>query len=130
MALKKRYELFPTPNITGKPVFDDRIVNIETYTYNPFALQHSGTAMIRIPIQQGKLTNRIVKGANIIIDCSRQNELVKNGTVDVRLDFEYKKNVPANTTAYCFIIHDRVIQYNALTQHCAQNYVSVSFDTI
>jgi len=52
MALKKRYELFPTPNITGKPVFDDRIVTIETYTYNPFALQHSGTAMIRIPIQQ------------------------------------------------------------------------------
>ncbi|KYN22674.1 hypothetical protein ALC57_04920 [Trachymyrmex cornetzi] len=51
----------------------------------------------------------------VIIDCSRQNESVKSGTVDVRLDFECKENVPANTTAYCLIIHDRVVQYNPLT---------------
>jgi len=30
----------------------------------------------------------------VIIDCSRQNKLVKSGTVDVRLDFECKENVP------------------------------------
>ncbi|KYN20094.1 hypothetical protein ALC57_07562 [Trachymyrmex cornetzi] len=54
-------------------------------------------------------------GPFVIIDCSRQNESVKSGTVDVRLDFECKENVPANTTAYCLIIHDRVIQYNPLT---------------
>ena len=29
--------------------------------------------------------------------------------------FETKDNVPANTTAYCLIIHDRVVQYNPLT---------------
>jgi len=51
----------------------------------------------------------------VIIDCSRQNELVKSATVDVRLEFECKENVPANITAYCLIIHDRVIQYNPLT---------------
>ncbi|XP_070159665.1 uncharacterized protein [Polyergus mexicanus] len=39
----------------------------------------------------------------------------KNATVDVRLEFECKENVPPNTTAYCLIIHDRVIQYNPLT---------------
>ena len=39
-------------------------------------------------------------GPLVIIDCSRQNESVKSGTVDVRLDFECKKNVPANATAY------------------------------
>ncbi|XP_018405039.1 PREDICTED: uncharacterized protein LOC108781543 [Cyphomyrmex costatus] len=50
-----------------------------------------------------------------IIDCSRQNESVKSGTVDVRLDFELKENAPANTAAYCLIIHDRVIEYNPLT---------------
>jgi len=35
--------------------------------------------------------------------------------MDVRLDFECKENMPANTTIYCFIIYNRVIQYNPLT---------------
>ncbi|XP_018405104.1 PREDICTED: uncharacterized protein LOC108781588 [Cyphomyrmex costatus] len=51
----------------------------------------------------------------VIIDCSRQNESVKSGTVDVRLEFEFKENVPANTTAYCLIIHDRVIEYSPMS---------------
>ncbi|KYN30739.1 hypothetical protein ALC56_14983 [Trachymyrmex septentrionalis] len=60
-------------------------------------------------------TTFLRNGPFVIIDCSRQNESVKSGTVDVRLDFECKENVPANTTAYCLIIHDRVVQYNPLT---------------
>ncbi|XP_036138439.1 uncharacterized protein LOC118644311 [Monomorium pharaonis] len=55
------------------------------------------------------------KSPFVIIDCSRQNESVKSATVDVRLEFECKKNMPASTTAYCLIIHDRVVQYNLLT---------------
>ncbi|KMQ86973.1 hypothetical protein RF55_13890 [Lasius niger] len=55
------------------------------------------------------------QGPFVIIDCSRQNESVKSATVDVRLEFECKENMPNNTTAYCLIIHDRVIQYNPLT---------------
>lgn len=54
-------------------------------------------------------------GPFVVIDCSRQNESVKNGTVDVRIEFDCQKNVPINTTAYCLIIHDRVVQYNPLT---------------
>lgn len=54
-------------------------------------------------------------GPFVIIDCSRQNESVKSATVDVRLEFECMENVPMNTTAYCLIIHDRVVQYNPLT---------------
>ncbi|XP_071650000.1 uncharacterized protein [Temnothorax longispinosus] len=54
-------------------------------------------------------------GPFVIIDCSRQNESVKNATVDVRLEFDCMENVPPNTSAYCFIIHDRVIEYNPLT---------------
>jgi len=54
----------------------------------------------------------LCNGPLIIIDCSRQNESVKSGTVDARLDFECKENVPANTTAYCLIIHNCVVQYN------------------
>ena len=57
-------------------------------------------------------------GSFVIIDCSRQNESIKSGTIDVQLDFECKENVPANTTAYCLIIHDRVVQYTSMPQIC------------
>jgi len=41
-------------NITGEPIFDDRIVKIETYMYNPFA-NTTYSDEIRIPIQQQDL---------------------------------------------------------------------------
>ncbi|KAL6258149.1 hypothetical protein P5V15_010072 [Pogonomyrmex californicus] len=69
-------------NIEDEPIFDDRIVKIETHTYNPFAnttFEYSDE--IRIPIQQqdlytlpyesflyveGKLTkNRIIEGSGV-----------------------------------------------------------------
>ncbi|XP_071578901.1 uncharacterized protein [Temnothorax nylanderi] len=54
-------------------------------------------------------------GPFVVIDCSRQNESVKSATVDVRIEFDCKRNIDSNTTAYCLIIHDRVIEYNPLT---------------
>ncbi|KYN41551.1 hypothetical protein ALC56_04014 [Trachymyrmex septentrionalis] len=134
-------------NIKDEPIFDDRIVKIETHAYNPFANTTFGYSdEIRILIQNLDFdknrcailydfytrfckdyygyeylepsltfTTFLRNGPFMIIDCSRQNESVKSGTVDVRLDFECKENVPAKTTAYCLIIHDRVVQYNPLT---------------
>ncbi|XP_018312909.1 uncharacterized protein [Mycetomoellerius zeteki] len=57
----------------------------------------------------------IEKGPFAVIDCSRQNESVKSATVDVRIEFDCKENVPASATAYCLIIHDRVIEYSPLS---------------
>ncbi|XP_036145603.1 uncharacterized protein LOC118646564 [Monomorium pharaonis] len=57
----------------------------------------------------------LLNGPFVIIDCSRQNESIKSATVDVRIEFECKENVSMNTTAYCLIIHDCVIQYKPLT---------------
>jgi len=51
----------------------------------------------------------------VIIDCSRRNESIKSTTVDMRIEFDCKENVSINTTAYCLIIHDRVVQHNLLT---------------
>lgn len=48
----------------------------------------------------------------IAIDCSRQSDTIKKGLVDVRLEFQTKGNVPANTTAYCLIIHENMISYS------------------
>lgn len=66
----------------------------------------------------GTLLNVITflqKGPFAVIDCSRQNESIKSATVDVRIEFDCKENVPANTTAYCLILHDRVIEYCPLS---------------
>lgn len=51
----------------------------------------------------------------IVIDVSHQNELIKNGPIDIRIEFQTKTNVPANTSAYCLILHDRVIEYTPMT---------------
>ena len=48
----------------------------------------------------------------VVIDCSKQNESLKQTPVDVRLAFEAKENYPAQTSAYCLILHDRIIEYN------------------
>lgn len=51
----------------------------------------------------------------IVIDCSKQNESLKQAAVDVRLEFETKSNIPADTTAYCLILHDRIVTYNPIS---------------
>jgi len=43
-------------NIGGEPIFDDRVIKIETHTYNPYANTTFGHSdEIRIPIQQQDL---------------------------------------------------------------------------
>ncbi|XP_055308516.1 uncharacterized protein LOC129572562, partial [Sitodiplosis mosellana] len=48
----------------------------------------------------------------IIIDCSRQNEALKKSIIDIRIEFQTRNNIAANTAAYCLIIHDNIISYN------------------
>lgn len=54
------------------------------------------------------LSNRPV----FVFDCSRTDESVKMGMVDVRIDIEARQNIPNNTAAYCLIIHDNLVQYS------------------
>ena len=51
----------------------------------------------------------------IVIDCSKQNEALKSAPVDVRLEFESRNYFPAGTSAYCLILHDRIVQYNPIS---------------
>lgn len=51
----------------------------------------------------------------IVIDVSHQNETVKSGPIDVKIEFETSTSIPANTSAYCLVIHDRMIEYTPLT---------------
>ncbi|XP_031781833.1 uncharacterized protein LOC116416723 [Nasonia vitripennis] len=51
----------------------------------------------------------------IVIDCSKQNESLKQASVDVRLEFEARANIPVGTSAYCLILHDRIVEYNPMS---------------
>ena len=51
----------------------------------------------------------------IAIDCSKQNESLKYGPVDVRLEFEASENFPPQTSAYCLILHDRLVEYKPIS---------------
>lgn len=50
-----------------------------------------------------------------IIDCSKQKEEIKYGAVNISLEFSSSENIAAETTAYCLIIHDRLLEYTPLT---------------
>lgn len=55
------------------------------------------------------------KAPLFVIDCSRQNENLKCGPVDVRLEIETSEDIPDNTSAYCLIINDRLVEYKPLS---------------
>lgn len=51
----------------------------------------------------------------VVIDCSHQNESIKTGSVDIKLEIKSTTRIPANTSAYCLLLHDRIVEYNPLT---------------
>lgn len=55
------------------------------------------------------------KAPLFFIDCSRQNDSLKTGAVDVRLEIECSEDIPDNTTAYCLIINERLFEYRPLS---------------
>lgn len=50
-----------------------------------------------------------------VINVSHQNETVKSGPIDIRIDLKTIENIPPNTSAYCLIIHDKLFEYTPLT---------------
>ncbi|KAK5637767.1 hypothetical protein RI129_003021 [Pyrocoelia pectoralis] len=50
-----------------------------------------------------------------IVDCSKQNETLKNSTVDIKLEMESRNSFEAGIVAYCLILHDALLQYSPLT---------------
>lgn len=50
-----------------------------------------------------------------VINCTRQDESIKSGSVDVRLDITSSDNIDEGTTAFCILVCDEVVQYTPLT---------------
>ena len=57
----------------------------------------------------------ITKAPLIVFDCSHQDEALKVSAVDVRLEFESSENFPAETRAFCLILHDTLSEYTSLS---------------
>ncbi|XP_044005534.1 uncharacterized protein LOC122850452 [Aphidius gifuensis] len=51
----------------------------------------------------------------IVIDCPKQNKFLKSGPVDIRLEFESTTQFPAQTSSYCLVLYDRIIEYNPIS---------------
>lgn len=45
-------------------------------------------------------------------DCSRTDDAVLNGSVDIRLEINASENIPSNTTAYAIIIYENQFEYS------------------
>jgi hypothetical protein len=50
-----------------------------------------------------------------VIDSFHQQEMIKSGAVDVRLEVESTQNIAANTSAYCLLIYDVLLNYSPLS---------------
>ncbi|KAJ8970335.1 hypothetical protein NQ317_017553 [Molorchus minor] len=44
-----------------------------------------------------------------VIDCSKRNDAIKTSTIDIKLEIESRKSLPANTKA-CIVVHDRILE--------------------
>lgn len=56
--------------------------------------------------------NGFMNSPMFVFDCSRSDERIKNSMVDVRIDISTRERFPADTTAYCIIIHDNIVRYS------------------
>jgi hypothetical protein len=52
----------------------------------------------------------------VYINCTHQRDMLQAGPVTMRIEFETQEQIPAKTTAYCLIIHDKLFSYNPLTK--------------
>ena len=53
----------------------------------------------------------------IVFDVTHQNESVKSGPIDIRIEIKFHSAIPANTSAYCILIHDKIYQYIPITNY-------------
>lgn len=50
------------------------------------------------------------------IDCTYQPDALHKSGVEIKIEFTTKEAIPAETTAYCLILHDKAFQYSPLTK--------------
>lgn len=56
------------------------------------------------------------KAPIFFINCTRQEEAIKHGSVEIKIEFHTRKPMPDKTKAFALVLHDRIIEYNPLYQ--------------
>lgn len=98
--------------------YDDMNLSFATNRYALLYDMYSNFQQSYYGRESNPLLNPSDFGKNVpivLIDCSHQNEAVKSGPVDIRLEFKTANPIPPQTSAYCLLIHDRIVDYNPLT---------------
>lgn len=93
----------------------DIIHNQFSLLYDMFAYFQASYYYKETPEPLFTKKNFLKEAPLIVIDCSKQNEFLKSGPVDIRLEFESATQFPAQTSAYCLILHDRIVEYNPIS---------------
>ncbi|CAG9818040.1 unnamed protein product [Phaedon cochleariae] len=83
------------------------------FNYTQFGYSYKNTSQHTPLLGYPEFAN---KQPLFVIDCSRRDESVKSSTVDVKLEIEASQGFPANTRAYCIIIHDNIIEHLPLSE--------------
>ncbi|XP_029663005.1 uncharacterized protein LOC115235385 [Formica exsecta] len=101
--------------------FDKRKVAVLYDMYSKFRRTYYGCDNDEALLNLNKF---LVYGPLVVIDCSRQNESIKSATVDVRIEFDCKENIPSNTTALLSYHSRSSGGVQSAHQRCAQNCIS------
>ncbi|XP_044742372.1 uncharacterized protein LOC123304874 [Chrysoperla carnea] len=48
----------------------------------------------------------------VVFNTMRQNDTIKSGSVDIRIEWQFDRNAPKKTSAFALIIHDKLLEYN------------------
>lgn len=56
----------------------------------------------------------------VVIDCKYQNEEIHKSGIEIRIEFMTKENIPTETTAYCVLLHEKIISYYPLSKRVQQ----------
>lgn len=91
--------------------FSKKLYASAYYAYENFQNSYYGKEINDPMLSIGEF----LKNPLFVIDCCHQSDAVKSSTVDIKLEFETRKNkFPKNTKVYALILHDSCITYNAL----------------
>lgn len=102
--------------------YDDYNLNFPLHNYHEIVLAlskiqnayYNGTGGL-LPLDDWPSFRLLLTRTLFAFDCTRADETIKTGMVDVRIEIESSQNIPANTSAYCLIIHDNIIRYSPFT---------------
>lgn len=104
-------EVIPYENLNLS--FTDQNFSLLYRMYSEFRKSYYGVERRGSPcmtLQEFKLCTIVV------VDCSRQKEKLLRNQVDLTIKFNTSRAVPQATTAYCMILHDRIVSYVPLTR--------------